>query len=102
MVPGLIAAVLLWKRRPYVAIGWLWFLGTLIPVIGLVSVGLHAHADRYTYIPLVGLFMIGAWALADLLQARPKLRTGAVAIAVILLLALSLRTWDQLSRWRNR
>lgn len=98
---GLIASALLRKRHPYVAVGWLWYLGTLIPVIGLVQVGQQAHADRYTYVPLIGLFIIGAWALADLLQPRPKLRTGAAAIVVTLLLALSLRTWDQLSRWQN-
>ena len=98
---GLTAAAVSWKQRPYIAIGTLWYLGTLLPVIGLVQVGRHAHADRYTYVPLIGLFMIGAWALADLLQARPKLRRGAAAIAMALLLALSLRTWDQLSRWRN-
>ena len=98
---ALMAAAVLWKRRPYVAIGWLWYLGTLIPVIGLVQVGQQAHADRYTYVPLIGLFIVCAWTLADLVQARPKLRRGAAAIAVTLLLALSLRTWDQLSHWRN-
>ena len=51
------AAVLQWRRRPYVLVGWLWYLGTLVPVIGLVQVGSQAMADRYTYVPLIGIFV---------------------------------------------
>ncbi|MBL7207805.1 MAG: glycosyltransferase family 39 protein, partial [Desulfobacterales bacterium] len=54
------------KRYPYFAVGWLWYLGTLVPVIGLVQVGLQSMADRYTYIPLTGIFIIIAWGISDL------------------------------------
>ena len=52
---------------PYLAVGWLWFIGTLVPVIGIFQVGSQAMADRYTYIPLIGLFIMVAWGMADLL-----------------------------------
>jgi len=54
------------KKRPYVLVGWLWYIGTLIPVIGIVQVGSQAMADRYTYFPLIGLFIIISWLLYDL------------------------------------
>jgi tetratricopeptide (TPR) repeat protein len=68
----IIISVLAWvsrRQRPYVAVGWLWFLGTLIPVIGIVQVGQQAMADRYTYIPLIGVFIGLTWVVADLLGA---------------------------------
>ena len=55
------------KNRPYFFTGWFWFLGTLVPVIGLVQVGNQAMADRYTYIPLIGLFVVIAWGVSDLI-----------------------------------
>jgi len=58
------------RRRPYLAVGWLWYLVTLVPVIGLVQVGLQSMADRYTYVPLTGLFIIVVWAVADLVMPR--------------------------------
>jgi protein O-mannosyl-transferase len=64
-----ILALFLATRRPYLAVGWLWFLGTLVPVIGLVQVGDQAWADRYTYLPLIGLFMALVWGLSDLTGA---------------------------------
>ncbi|MCX6922234.1 MAG: tetratricopeptide repeat protein [Verrucomicrobia bacterium] len=65
------------RRRPYVAVGWLWFLGTLVPVLGIVQVGQQAMADRYTYIPLTGLFISFTWAVADLLRWRPANMTDS-------------------------
>jgi hypothetical protein len=56
-----------WRSRPYLAVGWLWYLGTLVPVIGIVQIGLHARADRFTYLPLVGVFIMLAWGVPDLL-----------------------------------
>lgn len=70
---GLLLAVItvvvfrMMKTKPYVAVGWFWFLGTLVPVIGLVQVGLQAMADRYTYVPLIGLFIMVAWGVPDIL-----------------------------------
>ena len=67
VVVGVCAAVFwLRRQRPYLLVGWLWFVGTLVPVIGLVQVGNQAHADRYTYLPQIGLYMLVAWGVADL------------------------------------
>lgn len=73
------------RQRPYLAVGWLWYLGTLVPVVGLVQVGSQASADRYTYIPLVGLFIIVAWGGRDLLARaprHPRLVAGAAGLIV--------------------
>jgi tetratricopeptide (TPR) repeat protein len=78
----LAVTVLVWRRRhraPYGLTGWLWFLGTLVPVIGLVQVGSQSMADRYTYIPHIGLYLLLVWAIAD---ALARARVGAAAIAV--------------------
>ncbi|HZQ47531.1 MAG TPA: hypothetical protein VFC07_10995, partial [Verrucomicrobiae bacterium] len=63
----IISAVVLWRIRaqPYLAVGWFWFLGTLVPVIGLVQVGIQSMADRYTYVPLIGIFIMLAWSIPD-------------------------------------
>jgi len=68
-----VTALVVWqgRRRPYLAVGWFWYVGTLVPVIGLVQVGGHAMADRYTYIPLIGIFVAAAWGAADLTAAWP-------------------------------
>jgi tetratricopeptide (TPR) repeat protein len=89
------------KRRPYLAAGWFWFLGTLVPVIGLVQVGGQAIADRYTYLPGIGLSVIIAWGAADLLTrfsggAKICLALGACALA-----ACVVATRHQLSYWQN-
>jgi tetratricopeptide (TPR) repeat protein len=89
------------KRAPYLGVGWLWFLGTLIPVIGLVQVGSQAMADRYTYIPSIGLYIAFAWGLAAVLSRRPALRPVAIGIVSLLLIALSSLTWIQIGHWRD-
>jgi tetratricopeptide (TPR) repeat protein len=98
-----ISALCLWnaRRRPYLPVGWFWYLGTLVPVIGLVQVGLHAHADRYTYVPLIGIFLGLAWAVADL-AARWRVRNAVLATAaLVLVLGYAVRTWVQVGYWRN-
>ena len=60
------AAVWWWRKRPYLAVGWFWYLGTLVPVIGLVQVGAQSMADRYTYIPLIGIFIAVVWGIGEL------------------------------------
>ena len=89
------------KRRPYLAVGWLWYLGTLVPVIGIIQVGGQAMADRYTYIPLIGLFVMIAWGVSEATagwrRSRVLLATGAAAV----LLACLLSTWVQVGYWRN-
>ncbi len=94
-------AVLFRHRRPYLLAGWLWYLGTLVPVIGLVQVGTQLLADRYTYVPLVGVFVAVVWLVEDLLPARPATRRGALAAAGAVLLGLSALTWQQQAVWRN-
>jgi len=89
------------KRRGYLTVGWLWYLGTLVPVIGLVQVGKQLRADRYTYIPLIGLFIIIAWFMAEFLGKRRYGRVTLAIIAVTILSALSLCTFQQLRHWQN-
>ena len=89
------------RRAPYVAVGWFWYLGTLIPVIGLVQVGMQARADRYTYIPLIGLFMVLAWGLPEALQRRPKAGTALATGAALACAACMILTWNQVQTWRN-
>jgi tetratricopeptide (TPR) repeat protein len=96
-------AVKTFKRRPYFLIGWLWYLGTLVPVIGLVQVGSQAMADRYTYIPLTGIFIIIAWGVSDLAvgwRYRYK-KEGLAAASAILLSILMVATWFQVGHWTN-
>ena len=89
------------RSRPYLAVGWLWYLGALVPVIGLVQVGGQAHADRYTYMPQVGLLIAVTWAAADL-AGRWRVRRGALAAAAgTLLVLLASGTWRQCGYWRN-
>jgi tetratricopeptide (TPR) repeat protein len=89
------------RRRPYLAVGWFWYLVTLTPVIGLVQVGSQARADRYAYIPMVGLSIALAWGAADLVKRRPRLRTAMAAAAVAVCLACAALTWRQLRYWRD-
>jgi tetratricopeptide (TPR) repeat protein len=89
------------RRRPYLAVGWLWYLGTLVPVIGLVKVGLQAMADRYTYVPLIGLFILVAMGVPDIL---PKWRYQKLLLgisAALLISVLIVVTRSQVRHWRN-
>ncbi|HOC56311.1 MAG TPA: tetratricopeptide repeat protein [Verrucomicrobiota bacterium] len=93
--------VLAARRRPYLAVGWLWFCGTLVPVIGLVQVGIQSMADRYTYVPLIGLFIMLAWGVDALVPARPW-RGKALALgAGLALAACALLTARQVRFWRD-
>ncbi len=82
-----VTALVIWqtRRRPYLAVGWFWYLGMLVPVIGLVQIGAQARADRYTYLPLVGIFIMVAWGAADLLAfwRRRWMVLAPAAIAVL-------------------
>lgn len=95
------------RRRPYLAVGWLWFLGTLVPVIGLVQSVHFATADKYTYVPLVGLFIMGVWGVTDAAgpwctRGAPRLRRAALGVAISgVILALTTLSWVQASYWRN-
>jgi Flp pilus assembly protein TadD len=88
------------RRVPAVAVGWLWYLGTLVPVIGLVQAGAQAHADRYTYLPLVGIFVALAWGAAPLRERFCPPRAAA-ALAALTLVTLALVTRSQIGTWRD-
>ena len=88
------------RRRPALLVGWLWFLGTLVPVIGLVKVGAQARADRFTYLPQIGLLLMIAWGLPDLL-ARLRLRAVTPVAAAVALTACAATTTRLLPVWRD-
>jgi len=92
-------AIRLAKRAPYLAVGWFWYLGILVPVIGLVQVGDQAKADRYTYVSLVGIFIVIAWGLADLCRASAAARWAATVALSVSLAALLVVTRVQTSYW---
>jgi tetratricopeptide (TPR) repeat protein len=99
IVTGLVMKYL--RRAPYLAVGWLWYLGTLVPVIGIVQVGVQSHADRYTYLPLIGLFAMIAWGIPDLMK-KWRLPTMALAApAVIVIAVFAALSWLQLAHWQN-
>jgi len=89
------------RQRPYLLVGWLWYLGTLVPVIGLVQVGSQSMADRYTYVPLIGLFIALAWGASDLVARWPRrsllLRTGAM----LALAGCAVTARAQVGHWRD-
>lgn len=96
-----VSALRQWQKRPYFTVGWFWFLITMLPVIGLVRVGVHSIADRYTYIPITGLFILAVWAVADLLV---RYRQGAITASLLvfpLVLILGAATWRQTAHWEN-
>ena len=88
-----------WRTRPHVTVGWLWFLGTLVPVIGLVQVGSQARADRYMYVPAVGLFLAIAWEAADRLGPRRSILAGSLAVVTVVTMAAV--SWRQVGYWRD-
>ena len=95
-----LAALRTARSRPYLAVGWFWYLGTLVPVIGLLQVGSQSMADRYTYLPLTGLFIAVCWLVPDLLRRRSQ-RLTAGALAVLALAALTASARLQVSYWRD-
>ncbi len=102
LVAGLCGfAVWLRRRLPFIAMGWFWFLGTLVPVIGLVQVGGQSFADRYTYVPLIGVFLALTWGTEAMLGQRGTARLAAIAAAAAVLGACAVRTREQLGYWQD-
>ncbi len=89
------------RRHPGPAVGWLWYLVTLTPVIGIVQVGTQAHADRYTYLPSIGLYVGIAWGASAWLERRPAWRRPARVIAVGACIACLPLSWAQIAHWRD-
>jgi tetratricopeptide (TPR) repeat protein len=96
-----IVAIRAARPYPYVAVGWLWFVGTLVPVIGVIQVGSQAMADRYTYIPIVGLFIIVAWGGVDLCARWPIRRQVLPIAGGLAIVACSVIAREQVEYWRN-
>ncbi len=96
-----VGVIVLRRGRPYLLVGWLWFLGTLVPTIGIVQVGTQAMADRYTYIPLIGVFIIVAWGVGDVLRAWSRFRMPAAVAAGAALLACAIATRLQIRYWES-
>src|SRR5260370_8363805 len=97
-----VAAIVMRKQRPYLLTGWLWYLGMLVPVIGLVQVGWQGRADRYTYLPQSGLYIAVTWALTDLTISWRHQRTILRAASLLTIGLLSWGSWVRSSYWRNR
>jgi protein O-mannosyl-transferase len=92
-------SMLAWKQgsaRPHLLVGWCWFLGTLVPVLGIVQVGAQAMADRYAYVPLIGVFVAVAWSVK-----LPARLAGKVIVATIVLATLTFLTWRQIGYWKT-
>jgi hypothetical protein len=100
LISGTVLALV--RRRPWLGVGWLWYLGTLLPVIGIVQIGNIAMADRFTYIPLVGLAIMMAWGVPDLLICScPDLRRAAVLAGTLFLAVCAILSWQQVAYWKN-
>lgn len=96
-----VTAVLKMREMPFLVVGWLWYLGTLVPVIGIVQVGSQAMADRYTYIPLIGLFIALAWGAERITGWKPWLRKPLIVSIFVVLAGLLFLARSQVETWKN-
>jgi len=96
-----IISIRLIKKAPYFSVGWFWYLGTLVPVIGMVQVGVQAMADRYAYVALIGIFIIVAWGVPELISKWRYKEKVLSAVAGIIIFTLLITTWRQVSHWKN-
>jgi protein O-mannosyl-transferase len=101
VVIGVTIALLAWRKHPYVTAGWLWYLGTLVPVIGLVQIGSQSMADRYTYIPLIGIFFAAVWWIADVTSTRRTLRKPVAIATGIILIGFAAIAYRQAAFWKD-
>jgi tetratricopeptide (TPR) repeat protein len=89
------------KRLPWLFVGWFWYLGTLVPVIGLVQVGVQAMADRYTYVPFIGLYLVMTWGASILFDSWRYKKTALSVIGTVIISAMITITWVQVGYWKN-
>jgi tetratricopeptide (TPR) repeat protein len=89
------------KKRPYLLVGWLWFLGMLVPAIGIVQISFHAHADRFTYLPGIGLVMAGTWMAGDWGMGWKHRRAVLGSLMAAVTAALMFCAWKQTAYWQN-
>jgi len=90
----------LWRKK-YLPVGWLWFLGSMVPMIGIVQVGVQAMADRYAYLPFLGLFFIIVWGISDISRHSIEIRRGSAAISAGFLVVLGIIAFRQVHFWMN-
>ena len=96
-----IISIRLIRKAPYFAVGWFWYLGTLVPVIGILQISGAAMADRYSYIPLIGIFIIVAWGIPELIS-KWRYRGKVLSVSAgIIIFALLITTWKQVSHWKS-
>jgi tetratricopeptide (TPR) repeat protein len=88
-------------KYPFLLIGWLWFLGMLVPMIGIIQVGAQARADRYTYLPQIGLYVLVTWGIMELSAGWRRRREALIALALLIVTGLEARSYFQTSSWRN-
>jgi tetratricopeptide (TPR) repeat protein len=101
-IAGITATVLGRVREfPYLSVGWFWYLGTLVPVIGLVQIGVQSHADRYTYVPMVGLFIMLSWGAADVVARWPSFKPAVISMVALGLGLTIVATQFQLQYWKD-
>jgi len=93
-------ALLAWRCR-YLPVGWFWFFGSLVPMIGIVQVGGQAMADRYAYLPFIGLFCMVVWGIAEVINRKVAAREGAAAVLVLVLIVFGALTYRQIGFWRD-
>jgi protein O-mannosyl-transferase len=93
-----LSAVALWQRRkqPWILVGWLWYLAMLLPVVGIIQVGVQSHADRYTYLPQIGIYVALTWLVAEWVGKR--LAAGLMTVVIVVLMACA---WKQTTYWQN-
>jgi tetratricopeptide (TPR) repeat protein len=101
VLSAITALVWRFRRKKYLLVGWLWYLGTMVPVIGIVQVGRQAMADRYAYIPFIGLFVIAVWLVADLFEFVRVSRVAAIAITLAILSGYAAASYIQIGYWGN-
>jgi protein O-mannosyl-transferase len=88
-------------RCPWLGIGWLWYLGTLVPVIGLFQIGVQSRADRYTYLPMIGIGIAVVWSVGDWMERKPAIRNAVIGTAAVIGAGYLALTWEQVALWRN-
>jgi len=96
-----VLAILLRRSRPWLLVGWLWYIVTLVPVIGLLQVGSQAMANRYSYIPLIGIFLAVTWTIAEITSKWPYRRVLLGVTIALVLGIMTICTWLQLGHWHN-
>jgi tetratricopeptide (TPR) repeat protein len=101
LVPVTVLAVRTAGSRPYIFVGWMWYLVMLLPVIGLFQAGDRLMADRFTYMPIVGLFLIVAWGVGDLLERHARLRPVVATVALLVVAAFATIAYAQVQYWRD-